>query len=553
MKDNKSNISAIDKVKALKEAAAIKKQQEEEQKQKSEEQDSLIKETAYQEANNTLIEKKNRQEDLLRQKEKLMFRAREILKTYRTARNEASDDEDVEKFINTKEGFDEVFAGEQAELKELKKSRNSLLEELTALQISIPEKEKEAEELFVETTEGKKLKTEKSEEEKENKRKEIVAKYLENPTYLQSSIGKLKDGVFDYNLVKINEIDKLNDTDKTEVIDILKKELSKGESESIAEFVGNALERRVLFAKIANMKHEDSQHSLSDVDSLRREIVNIEQTKEKAKNAELAVKSLLIKDVDMLDYPTEGMDLMFPEIKKKYYETITEIENLEKELNKDPGGLKFQLSSLKNEGYAENMAQRLYKKSKEKYDQEVKILADKINDIEKKITAKKAEKQKYNDTMYYDKKDIRVALSADRTFDDTLKNYEAKIENKPKTLGEYFHAIKKVFDEASKKEVPQVKREILKEYDEINKKFSESSARVVIENDGDPRGIYSEKGMVISDETKKILLKRIEAINNFISAARYYAKNRDKSSLMSDAKRYGVPERLVGKLVKEMS
>jgi len=547
MEENKTTGgSALDKVKALKKDAEQKRQQEEEQKQKTEEQKNLIKETFYQEADSALAQMKDRREELLHQKEKLMFRAREILKTYRKARNEASQDEDVEKFISTKEGFDEVFEGEQGEIQELKKSRDIMIEELTNLEIAIPEKQKEVDELFVETQEGKKLQIEKSEEEKEKKRKEIVGKYMENTTYLQSSINKLKDGIFDYNLVKIYEIDKLDDANKAEVIDILKKELSKGSSESIAEFVGNALERRAIFTKISNMEYEDRRMRLGDVDSLRREITNIEQIKEKAKNAEIEIKSLLIRDVDRIDYQVEGMDLKFPEILKKYKEAEKEIENLEKNL----GGLNAQFSSLKNEGYAENFAQKIYKKSKEKYDQEFKIFEDNIKSIEKSITAKKAEKQKYNDTMYYDKRDIRIALGADRAFDETLQNYEKKIENEPKTLGEYLRAMEKVFAEESKKEVPLVKREILKEYDEINKKFSESSARAVIENDGDPRDIYSEKYMVISDETKKILLKRIEAINNFISATRYYVKNGDSKAIMAEAKRYGISERLMNQLVK---
>src|SRR3989338_6734609 len=166
MEENKTTGgSALDKVKALKKDAEQKRQQEEEQKQKTEEQKNLIKETFYQEADSALAQMKDRREELLHQKEKLMFRAREILKTYRKARNEASQDEDVEKFISTKEGFDEVFEGEQGEIQELKKSRDIMIEELTNLEIAIPEKQKEVDELFVETQEGKKLQIEKTEEE----------------------------------------------------------------------------------------------------------------------------------------------------------------------------------------------------------------------------------------------------------------------------------------------------------------------------------------------------------------------------------------------------
>ena len=89
----------------------------------------------------------------------------------------------------------------------------------------------------------------------------------------------------------------------------------------------------------------------------------------------------MIRDVDRIDYQVEGMDLKFPEILKKYKEAEKEIENLEKNL----GGLNAQFSSLKNEGYAENFAQKIYKKSKEKYDQEFKIFEDNIKSIEKSM------------------------------------------------------------------------------------------------------------------------------------------------------------------------
>ena len=139
MNPEKNNeISGLEKIKALKQEQELKRLETESQKKQSEEQEELAKSSQYNSENEELAKMTSRREEILKLLAEIKSRRGDIIKTGHKAVDEARQDEEVEKILHTKEGFDEVFSNEKTEWKNLQEEVNNLNEEIKNLETSRP-------------------------------------------------------------------------------------------------------------------------------------------------------------------------------------------------------------------------------------------------------------------------------------------------------------------------------------------------------------------------------------------------------------------------------
>lgn len=152
--EQKNPMSSLDKIKNIKQDVELKRQQELQAQKDKEEQEIFAKERVYEEEKNSLTPMLARREEILKKLDEIKSRRGEIIKTGHKTVAEARQDEEVEKVLHTKEGFNEVFSGEKTEWKNLQDEVVTLNEELQNLNLLIPEKEKQVRNLFEQTPAG---------------------------------------------------------------------------------------------------------------------------------------------------------------------------------------------------------------------------------------------------------------------------------------------------------------------------------------------------------------------------------------------------------------
>jgi len=152
--EQNNSMSSLDKIKNIKQDVELKRQQEAQIQKEKEKQENIDKEQAYEQEKDSLAPMLSRREEILKKLDEIKSRRGEIIKIGHKAVTEARQDEEVEKVLHTKEGFDEVFSGEKTEWKSLQDEVVALNEELQNLNLLIPEKEKQVRNLFEQTPAG---------------------------------------------------------------------------------------------------------------------------------------------------------------------------------------------------------------------------------------------------------------------------------------------------------------------------------------------------------------------------------------------------------------
>ncbi len=227
MDPEKAPLSAIDKVRALKEEADLKRQQEVEAQKVSDEQKEQNIQAAYEKEKaelQSIIEKRTEVESML---DDVKNQREKIIQIGHAAVKEAKKDPAVEYVIRTKEGFDEVFAGEKAQWQELRQKVTEYNQEKTELETVLPKKEGTVRELFNQTAEGKKMAEETRQANERQKQEALAKEYLPGNVSSYYSLDELQKGTWDVNTIRAHIIAELPEDKKFEVVEAVKTELHK--------------------------------------------------------------------------------------------------------------------------------------------------------------------------------------------------------------------------------------------------------------------------------------------------------------------------------------
>ena len=239
------NESCIDRVQAFKEEQALLREQARQNKEAEAERVRLEAEAevaqrlADAELNQQEIEEsyKEEKEDLstaietrdglLKRLAEIKQRRGEIISMGHTARgkerNEKGEiikqDEEIENILHTKEGFNNIFEAEDKEWQMLRGEVEIINLELSDLEESISKKQEITAELFNQTNEGRAAKAEKERLAQEQKKETISGKFL---NFRNIKLSELKGGRWDYNILNSNQLTKISEAERVEIIQIVK-------------------------------------------------------------------------------------------------------------------------------------------------------------------------------------------------------------------------------------------------------------------------------------------------------------------------------------------
>ncbi|MCC6323606.1 hypothetical protein IT400_02315 [Candidatus Nomurabacteria bacterium] len=277
-----NDMSGLEKIKALKQEQELKRQEAENQKKQSKEQEELAKSSQYQSESEELAKMTSRREEIFKCLAEIKSRRGDIIKTGHKAVEEARHDEEVEKILHTKEGFDEVFSGEKVEWKDLQEEVNNLNEEIKNLETSIPEKEKQVEELFSQTKEGKEQILKKENEEAEKREHEIADNFL---TYKNDilNISEIEKGKFNWNVIKTHNLVKLSPEEQNEAVSAIKsvihkdivKQLNQENEKNGINDIGKDIDRIEIFKKERNELVEELRDFRTQAEGFLKKYENL--------------------------------------------------------------------------------------------------------------------------------------------------------------------------------------------------------------------------------------------------------------------------------------
>ncbi len=227
-KSPEREMSALEKIKALKAEQEQKRIDEENQKTQEVENDSNLRQNSYEKEKAELDQINLRKQEIEESFERIKNERTNIISSGRQAKAEAKADEAVYESLKDKEVFNEVFAGEKEQWKKLQTEVSDLGLEKTEVDNAFSEKEKKVGELFNETDEGRRLMQEKLEAEAQAKREALAEQFLPEEENLirYFSISRLQKGEWDWNTIQNKEkIVSLPEEERAEVLGAIKEKL----------------------------------------------------------------------------------------------------------------------------------------------------------------------------------------------------------------------------------------------------------------------------------------------------------------------------------------
>ncbi len=147
-----------------------------------------------------------------------------------------------------------------------------------------------------------------------------------------------------------------------------------------------------------------------------------------------------------------GTSIGFTESIKANEESVKELKKLEPE----KGAIIAELDQLKRVGYAENLLQRMSKKPKDQYDNE-------LTEINKRLDAKEQEIQQARDKSAKSSNDMWLKN------DEKLKSYLEKVNGNPKTLRELLTVLKQEIEPQANQKPDETKVELVKKWNSLSK------------------------------------------------------------------------------------
>jgi len=185
------HLSALDKVRMMKEEKLRKEQREEEQQKADKEKETAKAEELYAKAAEDLSTMKGRKEEILEELQGIKNRRGNIINSGHQAVEEANQEKEIKSLLHTKEGFSQMFSQEKEEWEEMRGRISGLKEELKSLENNIYEKEKEVDNFYAATPEGQRKLLE---EENNELDKEI--------SYLEEGDGTSKNALKEYKNIR---------------------------------------------------------------------------------------------------------------------------------------------------------------------------------------------------------------------------------------------------------------------------------------------------------------------------------------------------------------
>ncbi len=486
MENVTQNESGLAKIKALKQKEQEKRQNEKNQRQTSEAEAEIQRVAEYNTEKQALSGLLTRKDEILKRLTEIKSQRGGIIKTGHKAVEEARQDEEVEKILHTKEGFDEVFSSEKTEWKNLQEEVSNLNEEIKSLETSIPEKEKQVNELFSQTKEGK----EKAHEEK----RQAIEKELLQVSYGYVDVDKFKKGTWESGNIYFDKLKRvLQQNSPEEITELLKESVLKiidkdprGLNEETKKLLRNFVEPQIEMTVIlANTRNTfgDTVGNYNALGALETEKNSIEKEKKDIiylslnlpdfkKGIKDSEEKLWTNDYEIMpmsqheayekaqkSWGETSRNFLSTEDRKKWTEVSKE---LEEHLKNEPGTLggifgKKKWNSRKE--YLEGQIARFEdKENAEKFYKEKESLSKDLSGVEKLIR----EIPGYEENLLTKKFEKIGGVQNDITIGELVQKLETYIE------------------QVKTREFSKEKQEILDIYNKAKKKFEEAQ-KVIIE------------------------------------------------------------------------